>query len=586
MTAPVPTAPNPSTAQARVLVDELARGGLTDAVVCPGSRSTALAIALHEDPRIRTHVHPDERSAAFVALGLGRATGRPAAVLVTSGTAVANLHPAVLEADHGGVPLLLLTADRPPELRGTGANQTIDQVGLFGGAVRFSVDLGVAGDRPDALRTWRDVAARCIAEATGLAGPPGPVQCNVPFREPTVPVGDDGRTVAAPFTTPLDGRGAFDPWVDVRPAARLPSELLLAELVTQVAGVERGLLVVGGDAALSAAAATALASATGWPLLAEGHAPARMSHRALRAPGWLVSHPEFAPRHRADLVLRFGRTTVIDGGPLSDQRVPQWLVEPFGRWADPARSIARLIVADADALAAGLTARLAGPTSSDWSDRWQAADAAAGRAIDAALDGDAALGEQRVARDLVRALPRDVPLVVGSSLPVRDLDRTVDARPQVRIHASRGVSGIDGFTATTLGVALGSGGRAVGFCGDLTLLHDSNGPLLDAAAPYEVTLVVVANGGGAIFDHLPPARHAPSHDRLFVTPHGRRIGDLARLHQAEHELVTDPGALAARLAAPSARPLRILEVPSDRAQEVTRRAALRSAVDAAITAVA
>jgi 2-succinyl-5-enolpyruvyl-6-hydroxy-3-cyclohexene-1-carboxylate synthase len=177
-----------------VLVDELARGGLTDVVLCPGSRSAPFAFALDAEPRIRLHVHPDERSAAFVALGIAQVTGRPAAVVVTSGSAVANLHPAVVEADAAGVPLLLLTADRPPELRETGADQTIRQAGIFGSAVRWAVDLGVAEDRADAVATWRASAARALAEATGLSGPPGPVQLNVPFREPTVPASDDGRT--------------------------------------------------------------------------------------------------------------------------------------------------------------------------------------------------------------------------------------------------------------------------------------------------------------------------------------------------------------------------------------------------------
>lgn len=182
---------NPAHACATVLVDELVRNGVTDAVLSPGSRSTALAFALYDDDRVRLHVQIDERSAGFLAVGIARATGRPAPIVVTSGTAVANLHPAVVEADTGSVPLLLLTADRPPELRHTGANQAIDQVGMFAGAVRWQVDLGVPEDRPSSNALWRSTVARAVAHATGLAGPAGPVHINLPFREPTIPRGDD-----------------------------------------------------------------------------------------------------------------------------------------------------------------------------------------------------------------------------------------------------------------------------------------------------------------------------------------------------------------------------------------------------------
>ena len=189
-------AANPSHALALVLVDELSRCGVTDAVVSPGSRSTALAMALHDDPRVRLHVDVDERSAGFLAVGIGRATGRPAAVVTTSGSATANLHPAVVEADQGGVPLLLLTADRPPELRHTGANQAIDQVKLYGDAVRWFCEVGVPEDRPGVVAYWRSTTCRAVAESLGLRGPAGPVHCNLAFREPTVPATDDGRTAA------------------------------------------------------------------------------------------------------------------------------------------------------------------------------------------------------------------------------------------------------------------------------------------------------------------------------------------------------------------------------------------------------
>lgn len=548
-----PSAPNPSTAQARVLADELARAGVRHVVVCPGSRSAALAIALHEEPRLAVHVHPDERAAAFVALGIGRASAVPAAVVVTSGTAVANLLPAVVEADHGGVPLLVLTADRPPELRSTGANQTIEQVGRFGSSVRLAIDLGVAEDRADAVATWRSTAARAVAAARGLGTPPGPVHLNVPMREPTVPVTDDGRRSAPAFRTPLDGRGPADPWVEPSIAERAPGPALLDALAERVVGVERGLIVVGGDAsvdgrpALSAAAADALASATGWPVLAEGHAAARHAERALRAGAWLVADAAFAAAHRPDLVLRFGRTTVSTAlERWLDARVPQVLVERHGGWHDPARALRGLLVVEPDALVRGLAERLAAASGSEWGERWRRADALAAAALDATLDGERVPSELRLARDLARAVPDGASLVVASSRPIRDLDRVLERRPGLEVHANRGASGIDGTVSTALGVALATQRPVTALVGDLALLHDATALLLspDAPAP-DLDLVVVDNGGGGIFDELPPAAHAPAFARLFTVPHGRDLTRLGALHGAEVRVLEGDGALDA-----------------------------------------
>jgi 2-succinyl-5-enolpyruvyl-6-hydroxy-3-cyclohexene-1-carboxylate synthase len=541
----VPTAPNPSTAQARVLVDELARSGVQHAVVCPGSRSAALAIALHEEPRIRTHVHIDERSAAFVALGIGRATGVPAVVVVTSGTAVANLLPAAVEADHAGVPLLLLTADRPPELRDTGANQTIDQVGLLGAGMRWTVDLGVAEDRADAVRTWRSVACRAVVAARGLdGGLPGPVHLNVPFREPTVPVSDDGRAMAAPFLTPLDGRGAFAPWVEVHPPVRTASPELTDTLARRFASVERGLIVVGAEvgvgSGVSAAATDALSRATGWPVIAERHTAARQGERTLHAGSWLLADTDFMSRRTPDLVMRFGRPTLhTSWGRVLHAGVPQILIDAHGGRHDPDRAVRELVVAEPDRLVADVVARLPVAASSDWSEAWSTADRGAAAVVDALLD-EAATAEVsglHVARAVTRAVAQQLPapgtLVVGSSLAARDLDLVagVSSGEGVIVHANRGAAGIDGTVSTALGVALGTGEPVTLLVGDLTLLHDTNGWLLSPDAPaLDVTCVVVDNGGGRIFDLLPPASHAPAFARLFTTPSERDLSGVAALH--------------------------------------------------------
>jgi len=308
-------AANPSQALAVVLVDELARCGVSDAVLAPGSRSTALAMALHDEPRIRLHVEIDERSAGFLALGLARATGRPVPVVVTSGSAVANLHPAVIEADQGQVPLLLLTADRPPELRHTGANQAIDQVAIFGRSPRWQVDLGVAEDRRGANALWRSTTCRAVAAAVGDGlAPPGPVHVNLPFREPTVPLSDDGRATAAPFASGMEGRPGQVPWTRTTVAPRRMEDEELRGLVGRLLATERGLLVVGATTPGSGVDAAAgaihdLARATGWPVIAEPSSGVRtdpttvLTHAPL-----LLSHAELARWGPPDLVLRIGRT--------------------------------------------------------------------------------------------------------------------------------------------------------------------------------------------------------------------------------------------------------------------------------------
>jgi 2-succinyl-5-enolpyruvyl-6-hydroxy-3-cyclohexene-1-carboxylate synthase len=539
-----PSAPNASTAQARVLVDELVRGGLTDVVLCPGSRSAPFAFAFDAEPRVRLHVHPDERSAAFVALGIAHATGRPAAVVVTSGSAVANLHPAVVEADAAGVPLLLLTADRPPELRETGADQTIRQVGIFGASLRWGVDLGVAEDRADVVATWRASAARALAEASGLSGPPGPVQLNVPFREPTVPVTDDGRTVAAPFVTPLDvgvQPGIARTSVAIARAARRLADTEIDVLATRFAAVERGLIVVGSGAqdAATADAVQVLSRSTGWPVLAEGHTSARHRDGALRSWPHLVEHDGFRDTHRPELVVRVGRATLTRAlARLVATASIELLIDAHGRWWDPSRSLAttagELLVADPVDTFTRVAEVLAMGTSSVWGDAWREADALVDAALTQHLDAGGGQDGARVVRDVVANAPLGAHMVVASSMAVRHVDRHTPQREDLVWHANRGTAGIDGTVSTALGVAIGtaatSGAPVVAIVGDLALLHDTNGWLLDAAVDWlDLTVIVLDDDGGTIFDLLPPGDF-PSQRRLFATPHGRDLAHLAALH--------------------------------------------------------
>ena len=589
MAPPAPPAANPSHALALVIVDELARGGVTDAVLAPGSRSAALAMALHDDPRIRLHVEIDERSAAFLAIGMARATGRPAPVVVTSGSAVANLHPAVVEADTGRVPLLLLTADRPPELRHTGANQAIDQIGIFGRAPRWSVELGVPEDRPGAVGFWRATISRALSESLGLAGPAGPVHLNLAFREPTVPSTDDGRArVAAPFAAPLDGRPDRRPWTTVDRAPRHVPPAELQSFAGRMVATERGLIVVGQTTARPGPIQD-LARAAGWPVIAEPTSGARTTPGTISTAHHLLAHRGFARSHTPDLVLRIGRTGLSRNvSALLRPEVPQVLLDPDGAWDDPERAISDLLVADVVLTCATLRAQLAIPASSEWLDGWQRAEARARVVIDALLDADDMPSEPRTARDLGACLPDGATLVVASSMPVRDLDQFLAPRSGLRVIANRGASGIDGFVSTALGVALAGDGPTVALTGDLSLLHDSNGFLLSPAAErVDLTVVVVDNDGGGIFSFLPQAGFPGSFERVFGTPHGRDLADLARLHHLGYARIGTaselPGAVEAAVAAGG---IHLVHVRTEREANVALHRRVTAAVGDALDGLA
>lgn len=578
------SAANPSHALALVVVDELARCGVTDAVLAPGSRSTALALALADDPRVRLHIDLDERSAGFLAVGIGRATARPAAVVTTSGSATANLHPAVVEADTGQVPLLLLTSDRPPELRHTASNQTIDQLRLYGPAVRWFCEVGIAEDRPGVVGYWRSTVSRGYAEATGVRAAPGPVHLNLAFREPTVPETDDGRShVEHAFRQDLAGRPGGAAWVTT---TRPPAELApahVAALAERIAGTERGLVVLG-DSTADLAPALDLAERAGWPVIAEPLSNARRDGRALTHAAQLTAVPAFAASHRPDLVLRVGRTGLSRGvAALLGADVPQLLIDRHGSWLDPHRAVAELVVADPTRVCAAVAAALAAPAGSAWLDGWRAADAAAAAAIAGILDEGDAPNEPRAARDVGAAVPDGGSLVIGSSMPIRDLDAYLRPRRGLRILGNRGASGIDGFVSTALGVALAGEGPTVALCGDLTLLHDANGFLLTPDAPtLDCTFVVLDNDGGGIFSFLPQARY-PAFERAFATPHGRDLAELARFHRLPHERVTSARRLpdAVRAAVESGG-VRVVELPTDRQENVALHRRIEGAVAAAV----
>jgi 2-succinyl-5-enolpyruvyl-6-hydroxy-3-cyclohexene-1-carboxylate synthase len=593
---------NPSTALGTVLVDELIRCGLREAVLAPGSRSTPLAMALWDRAAaggLRLHVRIDERSAAYLALGLAKASRRPVAVLCTSGTAAASFHPAVIEADESAVPLLVLTADRPPELRGTGANQAIDQVKLYGTAVRWFCDAGVPEARTGMQAYWRSLACGAWAHAAGAAGGlAGPVHLNLPLRDPLVP---GAEAAGGAWPEPLDGRAGGRPWTALAgaPAARPVTGAPAGAAggppaldgapgwpagVLELPWTERG-AVVCGDGDYDAGPLLRLAEQAGWPVLAEPSSGARRGPNALRGYPYLLAWGEFAAAHRPDVIVSAGRPG-LSRGQLAFLRNPGGrpparhvvIAQGPGRWADPARTATDVV--------SGV--RLAGRARcGSWLESWQRADAAASRAADEILDASA-LSEPRLARDLAAALPDGALLWAASSLPIRDLDRHMAPRDGLRVMASRGASGIDGLISSAMGAALAhaaaGGGPAFALLGDLAFLHDAASLVLgpDETRP-DLCLVVVNNDGGGIFSTLEQAAFEAPFERVFGTPHGAGLDHYARAAGLPHlllEQATDlPGALRT-----AAGGLRIIEARTDRAGQAALRARLAQACTAAVQA--
>jgi 2-succinyl-5-enolpyruvyl-6-hydroxy-3-cyclohexene-1-carboxylate synthase len=533
---------NPSTALATVLVDELVRCGVRHAVLCPGSRNAPLSFALHAAEQaglLTLHVRIDERSAGFLALGLALRSRKPVAVVCTSGTAAANLHPAVLEAHHAGIPLLAITADRPAELIGTGANQTVRQAGLFGPAVRAAPALAAPSDCAQHPQ-WRSAVDRAVAAAQGALGDgPGPVHLNVPFREPLVPSStlDTGPHSGPDGLVALQGRPTGVPWTRVPTGSPLRVEVEL--------DLGRRTLVVAGHGAPP--------PPPGLPLVAEPTAPGWPD--ALAAGPWLLGSPVL-DRLRPEQVLVLGRPTLHRPVQrlLADPRVAVTVLTDRPEWTDTA----------ATAVAVGTALRCVGAPDPGWLHGWQEADTRAADAVGATVDGQPQTTGLGVARRLVAALPTGALLLLGSSNPIRDVSLAARPRRGLTVLANRGVAGIDGTIATAIGAALAHGGPGYALVGDLTFLHDSNGLLVgpDEARP-DLTVVVANDDGGGVFGLLEQGapEYAGVFERVFGTPHGADLAALCAAHHVPHVRVP-AGELADVLSCP--RGLRVVEVATQR----------------------
>lgn len=572
-----PMAPRPEDLQATfcaTLVDEWVRCGAEHAVVSPGSRSTPLVLALAADPRITVHLHHDERSAGFLAIGLALSSHEPTVVLTTSGTGAVELHPAVVEADLAGVPLLVCTADRPPELLDVGAPQAIDQTHLYGRSVRWFHAPGVADDV--ALARSRSLAARAYAEATGPR--PGPVHLNLAFRESLI-----GTVGELPPARPVEGAG----W-SWRPPAQAPVDPVITR-AGDLAG-RRGILVAGAGSGRGELV-DELATTLGWPVLATPQAPVwGIPGAVIPGADALLRVPALAGELRPELVVRLGT-------PVASRVVNEWIaacgapevvVAGPGTWVDPYGTAAVVLTVDAaDQLQAWAAeqADVAPVDGGSWRQAWQEAGATAASAIAETLAAETGISEPGAARALVDALPEGAQLVVSSSMPIRDLEWYVTPVRPLPVRANRGANGIDGVVSTAVGVACASGAPTALLIGDLAFLHDSNGLLGAAARDVDLVVVVIDNDGGGIFSFLPQAEalEEPRFEQLYGTPHGLDLVAMAAAFGATARAVDTVHDLAA--AVPAALALggvHVLVVHTDRRANLDLHRRLNAAVAAAV----
>jgi 2-succinyl-5-enolpyruvyl-6-hydroxy-3-cyclohexene-1-carboxylate synthase len=544
---------NPSTTQARVVVDELIRGGVRDVVLCPGSRNAPLAFALQDadrSARIRLHVRIDERTAGYLAIGLAIAADSPVCVAMTSGTAVANLGPAVVEANYARVPLIVLSANRPYELLGTGANQTMEQLGYFGTQVRATISLGLAEDAPERMdsfnATWRSATCRVLAAATGSrTANAGPVQFDIPLREPLVPDPEPHGAVTPP------GRPDGKPWTYTPPVTfDQPLDIDLTPDTVVIAGHGAG--VQSNLAHL--------------PTVAEPTAPAPAN----------PLHPLALPLLRPKQVIMLGRPTLHRpvSALLADPQVPVYALTTGPRWPD----------VSGNSQATGTRAVTTGTPHPAWLHRCAEMNRHANDAVRGQLRAHPLTTGLHVAAAVADALRPGDQLVLGASNPVRDAALVGLSTAGIRVRSNRGVAGIDGTVSTAIGAALAfegaHGARTVALIGDLTFVHDSSGLLIGPTEPIprRLTIVVSNDNGGGIFELLEQGdpRFSDVSSRIFGTPHDVDVGALCRAYHVESRQI-EVDELQAALDEPAAG-MRVLEVKADRSSLRGLHAAIKAAL--------
>ena len=570
---------------ADLIVEELLRCGVGLFCVAPGSRSTPLISALAANEKAESLVHFDERGTAFAALGYARATGLPAAWITTSGTAVANGLPAVVEAATDGVPMILLTADRPPELRQTGANQTIDQPDIFGDFVRWRFDLPAPSldvDPASVLTTVDQVAYRA------LRAPNGPVHLNLMFREPLIPEpGEDEEPPSGPDRW-LEKNEPYTRYAATKPAV---DEAEIEALWEELRSVEHGLVVAGRLASRKQGEAVErLAHSLGWPLLPDVGSQIRLGGDTANVAFYdaLLADEAFVGSHGPEAVLHVGGRALskrLEGFVVRGRPDPYVVVRENPFRLDPGHRVTHSVESDvADFCAVLSRAADSNPSAADpsWTAGWRAASNRVGAALDRMFAEGSGLDEPLVARLVSREIPEGHGLVVASSMPVRDLDAFAAAGGAgVPVAANRGASGIDGTVATAAGFARGFGGPVTLLIGDLALLHDLNS--LATLRGLPVTVVVLNNDGGGIFSFLPVSRHEAFFEPFFGTPQGVEFGSAAKMFGLHYERPeTADGFLAAYRGALSEGGPTLIEVRTDRDRNV---AVHRELLDEVATAV-
>jgi 2-succinyl-5-enolpyruvyl-6-hydroxy-3-cyclohexene-1-carboxylate synthase len=575
-------------AWAEAFVAALEDRGVRDACVCSGSRSAPLVLALHRSA-IRTHVPLDERAGAFFALGLAKAARRPVAIVTTSGTAAANLHPAAIEAHHARVPLILLTADRPPELRDAGASQTIDQIRMFGSAARWFHEVGAPVADPELLEYAAALGIRSVAEAWGP--PAGPVHLNFAFREPLVPEPES----LEPRTARRTAVDAASPGVASGPEFPPPSARDLARAARLLRQRRRGLIVCGPeDAAPDLPAAVArLAAVTGYPILADPASQVRYGPhdraRVLGAYDAFLRSPVFAAREAPEVVVQFGPALTSKSYHQYAARHPealQLIIDPARGWRSPSRRAREVFAADPSLFATALAESLA--KGSDplpgWGETFDLVERAARGAIDRRRASVPDLSEGCLFPELLDACPEGTLVYVGNSLAIRNLDLFAPSSPKrLRILANRGASGIDGVISSGLGAGAAGEAPVLIVTGDLSFHHDLNGLAAAREGIARATIVIVNNDGGGVFSLLPIARHREVFERYFGTPHGLDFAPAAAMYGIPFARPDSLAALGVRAAASLVRrATEILEIRSDREETRALHQAVRADVMRAV----
>jgi 2-succinyl-5-enolpyruvyl-6-hydroxy-3-cyclohexene-1-carboxylate synthase len=555
----------------RALLDEFVRCGMEHACTSPGSRNTPIVLSMAREERLQAWSHIDERAAGFFALGAAKASGRPVAVTCTSGTAAANLLPSVIEAHEAGVPMILLTADRPPELRDVGAGQTIDQIKLYGDAVKWFVELGVPEASAERLRWVRSLA--CRAYWTALSGRPGPVHINIPLREPLV------LEQPLPLVEPGGGgRAGGEPWLTQ--ARRSP---FAAAALPRRQEFRRTVFVAGdlGPNPELGRRLAEFAARARVPLLADPLSGARSGPAAIAHFDLLLRDRALAQQLAPDVVCRIG--DLPTSKPLRTwiaglDQAQHILFAPDERWSDPSARVAERLVGPLEDLLDRLADDEVTPDDSDWLDRWTRADGVVAHAIAEPLMA-AGLSEPATVTALAQFLPPSTTVFVGASMPIRDVEEFFPAlKDPPRVLANRGANGIDGTVSTAFGAAAATEGQVVLLLGDITLAHDIGGLLAARRLGLKLTIVLINNGGGGIFNFLPVSSQGETFEQHIATPAGLDFAQAAELYGCRYARVTSIDELASSLMASlAASGTSIIEVRTERVANRQLHAAVEAA---------